>query len=292
MEVPCGQCIGCRLERSRQWAIRLTHEASLWPQNCFITLTYSPEHIPKDKSLNKKHFQDFMKRLRKKYCKDGKKIRFFHCGEYGEKYGRPHYHAILFNHHFEDAELFKKTKSGSIIYRSDDLENLWPFGYSSIGDVTFESTAYVARYVLKKVTGELAEEHYKREDENGNEWFVTPEYCTMSRGGRTGNNENLGGIGKRWIDNYMADVFPEDKMVVVRTKNGKKKYIPSKPPRYYLNQYELTDELMAEQVKQNRLMKSLEKSDDNTDIRMKAKEACTRDRLKKLIRPLNKRGSL
>ena len=84
--VPCGQCIGCRLERSRQWAIRCTHEASLWEKNCFITLTYNDENLPKDGSLDVTHFQKFMKRLRKKH---GAGIRFYHCGEYGDKFGFP-----------------------------------------------------------------------------------------------------------------------------------------------------------------------------------------------------------
>ena len=91
--VPCGQCIGCRLERSRQWAVRCIHEASLHEDNCFITLTYDDAHLPTDLSLNVSHFQKFMKRLRKRF---GEGIRFFHCGEYGENFGRPHYHACLF----------------------------------------------------------------------------------------------------------------------------------------------------------------------------------------------------
>ena len=94
VDVPCGQCIGCRLERSRQWAVRCMHEASLYENNCFITLTYNEDHIPSDGSLKKDHFQKFMKRLRKKF---GAGIRFFHCGEYGAELSRPHYHAILFN---------------------------------------------------------------------------------------------------------------------------------------------------------------------------------------------------
>ncbi|WP_422851467.1 rolling circle replication-associated protein [Candidatus Ruthia endofausta] len=98
--LPCGQCIGCRLERSHQWAIRCIHEASLYPDNSFITLTYDNDNLPSNRSLDKRHFQLFMKPLRKKYSH--KKICFYHCGEYGDLHKRPHYHAILFNHHFED----------------------------------------------------------------------------------------------------------------------------------------------------------------------------------------------
>ena len=104
LEVPCGQCIGCRLERSRQWAVRCIHEAQLHKDNCFITLTYNDEHLPSPPSLSVRDFQLFMKRLRKRF---GKGIRFFHCGEYGEKYGRPHYHACLFGFDFPDRVQFK-----------------------------------------------------------------------------------------------------------------------------------------------------------------------------------------
>lgn len=156
LQVPCGQCVGCRLERSRQWAIRCVHEASLHQHNCFITLTYADEHLPPNNSLVYEHFQLFMKRLRKKY---GEGIRFYMCGEYGENFGRPHFHACLFGHNFPDLKLWK-TVNKQKLYRSAELETLWPFGHSSVGTVTFESAAYVARYILKKVSGEAAERHY------------------------------------------------------------------------------------------------------------------------------------
>ncbi|AXH74125.1 MAG: replication initiator protein [Microviridae sp.] len=156
LKVPCGQCVGCRLERSRQWAIRCVHEASLHKKNCFITLTYNDEHLPENSSLDYRVFQLFMKRLRKKY---GDNIRFYMCGEYGENFGRPHFHACLFNHDFSDKKLWK-TVNKMPLFRSAELEELWPFGFSSIGSVTFESAAYVARYIMKKITGEAAEKHY------------------------------------------------------------------------------------------------------------------------------------
>ena len=112
--LPCGRCIGCRLERSRMWALRCVHEAQLHSENSFITLTYNDDHIPRDGSLNKKHFQDFMKRLRKSIAP--KKVRFYHCGEYGPKLLRPHYHAILFGHQFDDLELHSHRK-GVRLYR-------------------------------------------------------------------------------------------------------------------------------------------------------------------------------
>lgn len=100
--VPCGQCIGCRLDKSRDWAVRCLHEASLYQDNCFITLTYDDAHLDPLGSLNKDDFVKFMKRLRFQY---GPKIRFFHCGEYGTLLNRPHHHACIFNFDFYDKEL-------------------------------------------------------------------------------------------------------------------------------------------------------------------------------------------
>ena len=145
LTLPCGQCVGCRLERSRQWAIRCVHEASMHKKNCFITLTFDNQHLPKDGSLDVRDFQLFMKRVRKRF---GTNIRFYHCGEYGEKLGRPHYHACLFNFDFEDKILWKEI-NGQKLYISQSLSELWPFGFSTIGEVTYQSAAYVARYIMK-----------------------------------------------------------------------------------------------------------------------------------------------
>jgi hypothetical protein len=171
VKLPCGSCVGCRLERSRQWALRCMHEAKMHPENCFITLTYNDLHLPDDRSLNYEHFQLFMKRLRKmirdediRAAGDGvpffRKVRFYMCGEYGEKLGRPHFHACIFGYNFPDRKFWQKTSSKSSLDRSAILESLWPYGYSSVGNVTFESAAYVARYIMKKVGGDAADEHY------------------------------------------------------------------------------------------------------------------------------------
>lgn len=219
VDLPCGQCIGCRLERSRQWAVRCVHEASLHPKNCFITLTYNDENLPKDRSLDVKHFQDFMKRLRFRF---GSGIRFFHCGEYGEKFARPHYHACLFNFDFEDKKLWK-TALGNRLYLSQALQELWPFGFSTVGDVTFESAAYVARYVTKKQTGDRAAAHYEWLNEDTGELRSRkPEYCTMSR---------RPGLAKGWFDKYSSDVYPSDYIVL----RGRK----MRPPKYYDRQFEV-----------------------------------------------------
>lgn len=209
--IPCGKCMGCRLERSRQWAMRCVHEASLYVDNCFITLTYNNDQCTNRLiSLNKRDFVLFMKRLRKEYSEQ--KIRFFHCGEYGEQNRRPHHHACLFNFDFPD-KVFWQMGSGTRLFRSPDLERLWPFGYSSIGDVTFESAAYVARYICKKITGEAAEKYYVGR---------IPEYITMS---------NRPGIGADWYKQYKGDLYTHDFTIV---RNG----IKSRPAKYYDKKYE------------------------------------------------------
>lgn len=149
--LPCGHCYSCGIDYSRMWSSRILLEAQSHLHNCFITLTYSDRFVPEQ--LTKKPFQDFMKRLRKEVGT----VRYFACGELGEskgirKNGNPHYHAIIFGYDFPDKELLSKSKSGSMIYRSSLLEKLWPFGISSIGEVTPESSQYVAKYSLKRKT--------------------------------------------------------------------------------------------------------------------------------------------
>ena len=180
VDIRCGQCIGCRLDRSKEWAVRCWHEASLYDENCFITLTYRNEDLPHPPSVDVRAFQLFMKRLRKKYAP--KKIRFFHCGEYGDDNNRPHYHAILFNHDFGDKVLWRKSSSGDPLYTSSELAELWPFGFSSIGQASYQSAAYVARYIMKKVTGEPAETHYDWVDPvTGEIHGLRPEYVKIGR---------------------------------------------------------------------------------------------------------------
>lgn len=149
VELPCGNCIGCRLEKSRQWAMRIMHEAQLHEHNSFLTLTYSDQYLPKNNSLKKDDVQKFLKRLRRRLDKP---IRYYQCGEYGEKFHRPHYHMCLFGHDFYDDREHFKTSTGDKLYVSELLSEVWGMGHCLIGDLTFESAAYVARYVTKKLT--------------------------------------------------------------------------------------------------------------------------------------------
>lgn len=261
--VPCGQCAGCRLERSRQWAVRCMHEASLHDENCFVTLTYADEHLPANGSLDKRDFQRFMKRLRKRF--PGERIRYYHAGEYGEVNGRPHYHACLFGFDFPDKVVWS-VRRGFTVFRSPVLEVLWPFGQSELGSVTFESAAYVARYIMKKVLGPGAEEYYRTVDlETGETGSVEREYTTMSRGGRGG----AGGIGKGWFDKYMSDVYPSDQVVL--------RGAVMKPPRFYDGQFELVDPGAMRAVKRARL--AARDPEEETWGRLEARERCTEARV-------------
>lgn len=254
MTIPCGQCIGCRLEKSRQWAIRCVHEASLHKNNAFITLTYNNENLPKDGSIQKREMQLFMKRLRKQY---GEGIRFYGAGEYGELLGRPHYHIIVFNIYISDLVLIS-IRQGIKLYKSETLAKIWPFGYSSVGEVTFESAAYVARYVTKKINGDRSIDHYKGRE---------PEFALMSR---------KPGIGHDWIEKYYNDVYVQDQLIM---RNGK----AMKPPKYYDNIYDkITGNLTN--VKISRKLKSLKYLKDNTDERRIERLEVLKSKIKKLKR--------
>ena len=276
-KLPCGGCEGCLLERSRQWAVRCMHEAQLWEKNCFITLTY--EDPPPWNSLVHSDFQKFMKRLRKRFKgdkeiiddrtgKSTKPIRFYMAGEYGSARGRPHYHACIFNYAFEDLKFLRRTNSGSDLYRSAQLESLWPYGYSSVGDVTFESAAYVARYVMKKQNQET-DVHAPVDLETGEVIERLPEYNRMSL---------KPGIGANFVDKYKSDVFPNDYVVV----NGHK----AKPPRYYFKRLQQQDPDLYEQVEYSRAMKGLESCEENTVERLGARQKVLQAKLKQLQRNL------
>jgi hypothetical protein len=232
-------------------------------KSCFITLTFNQEELDKRSnpaSVDVRDFQLFMKRLRKKH----KNIRFFHCGEYGEQNKRPHYHALIFGYEFPDRKLWQ-TRNKQKYYRSEELEKLWPYGHVVIGEVTFTSCAYVARYIMKKQKGKNAEEHYFNK-ETGE--LIEPEYCTMSR---------KPGIGYDWFKKFKTDVYPNDYCVI----NGKK----IRPPRYYDN---LLSEEEKEEIKNKRKEKAPEvyaEYDERMD-RLFVQEQVKITQLQRLIRDI------
>jgi len=213
------------------------HETKMHEQNCFVTLTYNPKNLPANGTLVVDDVQRFLKRLRKKL--EPKKIRFFLCGEYGEKLARPHYHLIIFGHDFED----KKEVSGGVnpLFESETLDKIWGLadpGMCKIGSVTFESACYVANYATKKITNK-----HEYRDVDGRIWPSAdqhyqgrkPEFLCMSR---------RPGVGKTWYEKFNGDVFPSDE-VIVRGKTAR-------PPRYYSNLYKESEPEKYEKIKARR----------------------------------------
>lgn len=254
--IPCGKCVGCRLDKSLQWASRCVCEAELHEDNCFVTLTYDNEHLPLTAqgipTLRKDDFPDFVKRLRRYFdyhSIDYDSIRYYQCGEYGELYSRPHHHACFFGFDFPDKCPRGRTKDGYTLFRSELLRELWGHGNVSIGSVTGQSSAYVARYVMKKITGEMAEEHY-----NGR----IPEFITMSR---------RPGIGKEWLLKYHKDVYPFDKVI---SAYGQK----VKPSSYFDAIYDTIDPEVLKSVKSRRRKTAIRLSANNTRDRLEVMEEC------------------
>ena len=289
MDLPCGKCIGCRIEKTRQWAQRCTHEASQHDENSFLTLTInkklpsrkrgsknhgaaskplrtakanaaehrggdaarelreldSSPHVGED-SVDKKIHQKFIKRLRKHVASP---LRYFMCGEYGEKLTNPHYHYLIFGYNFPDRKYIKKSESGAKLYQSATLDKIWGYGHAWIGDVTEQSAQYVAGYVMKKITGPMAKQHYKK---------LTPEFGLMSRNP---------GLGAAWIDKYKDEVYPTDKVYTLNRG--------AKPPRYYDERMKKTDPTTYEQIKKVRKEEAA-KSTDNTPARLADREHVTK----------------
>lgn len=237
------------------------HESQLYDENCFITLTYDDEKLPQNSSLRYRDYQLFMKRLRKAL---GRSVRFYMCGEYGETTGRPHYHALLFGFRPKDLKLHSKRANSSVLYTSEFLSKIWTDGFASVGELTFESAAYVARYVMKKVTGELADTHYEKLSlETGEIYKIEPEFNHMSR---------RPGIAAGWFEKFSGDVYPHDEVAV--------RGVWCKPPRYYDKIYKEAEPLKWESIEFERQKAAQAVSADNTYDRLRTRELVTRARLK------------
>ena len=195
--IPCGQCLECRLEYSRKWADRMILEAQKHDENCFLTLTYDDQHIPvvdsvnsetgevvKVKTLVKRDIQLFMKRIRKELSP--LKIRYYACGEYGDQTLRPHYHLIIFGWKPDESDLTSLGMSelNNCYYSSGLISKLWPYGNNLAAECSYESCAYVARYVVKKADKFVNKTFYEQNN-------IAPEFVLMSR---------RPGIGAEWIE--------------------------------------------------------------------------------------------
>lgn len=234
IEIPCGTCLGCRLQYSHDWSIRCMLEMQEHKENCFVTLTYDDKNVPKsfvqkvdeltgevsyvregqNYSLDKKDLQTFIRHLRQR----GYKCRYYSCSEYGDTTLRPHYHLILFGYCPKDLKFYKKSKNGDNHYHSQELQEIWNKGEVIVGEATFESCAYVARYVMKKVSGKNKEFY----ELNG----LEPEQVFMSRRPGIANNYYQ---AHKDTDLFLNEHF------FVPSKNGSKSCTPF---RYFKKCYE------------------------------------------------------
>lgn len=279
----CGRCVGCKIAKSKEWAIRCVHEAQIYEEedlgNSYLTLTYNQDHLPQDASLDKgiydpdkntygpNHFQKFIRSLRKK---TGQKMRYYMCGEYGGKTQRPHYHAILFGYEFPDKKHWYTSKQGYKVWRSDLLEETWTKGNSEIGTVTFKSAAYVARYIMKKQTNKEAKGTLAIVDSQTGE-------ITGQRLAEYTNMSLKPGIGTRFYEKYKGDIFPQD----IINHNGKNYPVPD----YYRSLLEKDDPELNEKLKLLRIERA-KSNPDNTRKRLAVREVCQNAKLNRLPRTL------
>jgi len=244
-QLPCGTCLGCRLDYSRQWSIRCMHEAELHDDNCMLTLTYDDVHLPEDGSLQPRDVVLFLKRLRKTLSPQ--KISYYMAGEYGENTSRPHYHVLIFGADFADVELYSHPFARVDI---DVVERAWGLGHVRRDPLTMETAAYVTRYCLKKQNKEI---DYV---DKSSGVIRRREFVRMSR---------RPAIGRRWYEQNSKDTYRDDTVVL--------KDLVSRPPRYYdkvKKQIEGDDAL--KEIKRKRLKESFARRHDTTPARLAVRE--------------------
>lgn len=306
ISLPCQRCIGCKLDHSKDWATRCAHEATLHRYNSFLTLTVDDDHL-KDRywtglrndqgakvyggNLDHREIQLFLKKLRDHISRGSNKIawqersskpgrpalngniKYYMCGEYGEKYRRPHYHVCLFGADFRDKKYFTQTPAGSQSYVSQTLNEIWGNGKAYIGELNWQSAAYAARYCLKKITGDPAPNHYTVVCADTGEIIrLQPEYAKMSRGNRL-KKDNA--IGKEWLDKYMPDVYPHGYVIL---RSGKK----TTTPKYYDKQFKKENENEYKLMKEKRAKAMDMQFDEQSSRRLETKRIIAERAIKAL----------
>ena len=283
VEIPCGRCISCRLSYSRQWADRCMLELGYHESSYFVTLTYDDDHLPINEyvdpetgvigmsaTLVKRDMQLFFKRLRKNYRYDNK-LRYYYCGEYGSQTMRPHYHAIIFGLKLDDLTLYKSNGLGQRLYNSEFLQRCWQDkGYVVVGEVTWDSCAYVARYILKKQYGSFAE-IYERMN-------ILPEFTQMSL---------KPAIGRRYYDEHKDEIFKYDKIHVSTPTGGR----GIRPPKYFERLYDIDYPEDSKLLKEQRRLAAeiavrlkLSQTSDDYEEMLRKEELAIIDRVKRLPR--------
>lgn len=264
VEVPCGQCIGCRQGRAQSWATRLMHEAQEHEANSFLTLTYDDANLPPGGSLVLADWQNFAKRVRNRVGP----FRFYHCGEYGDVTSRPHYHACIFGLDWAHDREFYKMSGRHPLYNSPSLTELWGKGHVVIGELTFESAAYVARYCLKKITGKAQEGDTVIDRTTGEVFSRRPEYSTMSR---------RPGIGRKWLEEFVSDVYPDDFAVMA---DGRK----CKPPKFYDDFFEALSPEEMDDIRRERRRRGRRFAQHRTAERLEVRERVAEARQRSFVR--------
>lgn len=241
IKIPCGKCAGCRAQKTREWADRMILELDHSKKAVFLTLTYNDDHLPvkcqvttgqMEMTLQKRDLTLFFKRLRKRYA--DREIRYYAVGEYGKNTHRPHYHVILYGFSladFKDIEIKGKNELGQLYYKSDELaESVWKLGFCLLSDVSWNTCAYVARYVKKKNFGLVSDEFIDRSRE--------PEYAVMSRNP---------GIGMYYPKEH--EDFAERSVYYFGDQNG---MVEVHFPRAFLRMLEECDPVMYNNLKEQR----------------------------------------
>lgn len=287
LELPCGRCLDCRIGRQREWALRCEHEAQMYrhpdgrTNACAVTLTYDEETCPSDYSVDVREWQLFAKRLRQKMWRAHRKAagaglktkslaktfrgaRYLAVGEYGGRFLRPHYHALLFGQDFTSDAVYQVDDNGNPFWESATLKELWPNGIHRVQALTPETVNYVCRYVVKKLVEKHIHENEERTDAiTGETWTVQRPFMVMSR---------RPGIGATWFNKYGRDVFPRDRVV------SKGKLLPV--PRFYFSKLEERDATAAAEVKEERRKEKAKNWKNNTKERREARAKITAARLK------------
>lgn len=248
VQLPCGKCVLCRKEQARQWATRISNEAQTYEKNCFVTLTYDEQHIPADGGLRKRDLQLFWKRLRDKVGK----LRYYSVGEYGDKTGRPHYHACIFGHDFAEDRII--IREDPLLWIHWDLQNAWGQGQVAIGALTAETAEYVAGYVVKKL--------------GDKKWWINEEGEVLEEPKALMSRNP--GIGADWIARYGKHVYDVDRVI----HGGN----PAKPPRYYETWLAKNNPERLVEIKQERLEKGQAQEKDPEKTRARARGARARAR--------------
>lgn len=257
IQIPCGQCIGCRLAYSRDWANRCMLELPYYDQSWFVTLTYDDAHVPKtwtvDKetgevvapamSLRSRDLQLFLKQVRYRFPDD--RIRFFGAGEYGDNSLRPHYHIIIFGLHLQDLQPYKKSVLGFQYFNSDALSRCWidgtdgsQRGYVVVGSVSWDTCAYVARYILKKQKGATASLY--------SDLGIEPEFSRMSL---------KPGIGTQYYRDH-PEIMKFDKINVCAPSGGRS----FTHPHILRRMYEIDDPSGAFELSERRRLNAIDNS--------------------------------